>query len=79
VLLATRVYGDLTSSNWMKDTEAALRHRTGNPDAHLLPIILYSDGVAVGAKESIVSVMGTCGLNSDYYLVGWLDNDRKDC
>jgi hypothetical protein len=49
----------------MKDTEAALRHRTGNPDAHLLPIILYSDGVAVGAKESIVSVMGTCGLYSD--------------
>jgi hypothetical protein len=49
----------------MKDTEAALRLRTGNPKARVLPIILYSDGVAVGAKESIVSVMGTCGLYSD--------------
>jgi hypothetical protein len=65
MLLATRVYGDLASSNWMKDTEAALRLRTGNPKARVLPIILYSDGVAVGAKESIVSVMGTCGLYSD--------------
>jgi Plavaka transposase len=59
------VYSDLTSSRWMKDTEDELRQRTQNPDATVLPIILYSDGVQVGMVDSLYSVLGTCGLYSD--------------
>jgi hypothetical protein len=47
----------------MKDTEALIR-RT-HPNARVLPIILYHDGVQVGSYSTVKAVLGTCGLFSD--------------
>ena len=56
-----RRFGDLYTSEWMRKTQSKIR----DPEGKVLPIIIYSDGVSVGTRDSVTSVLGTCGLYSD--------------
>ena len=64
-----RVYGDLMSSVWAENTERQVRAQHGG-ESHILPLILYHDGVVMGNMKGAhaVTVMGSCGLFSDELL-----------
>lgn len=61
-----RCHGDVMSSEWAEKTEQSMRQRS--PRGTLLPISLYSDGVAVGkGNRQVTTTMGSCGLFTDDY------------
>ena len=59
-----KVYRDIMSSEWAKKTQEDIQEK--DPNGILLPIILYSDGVALGQHmdTSLCPVMGTLGWYS---------------
>ena len=60
----SKVYRDIMSSEWAKKTQGDIQEN--DPNGILLPIILYSDGVALGQHmdTSFCLVMGTLGWYS---------------
>ena len=66
------VYSDVMTSTWCEESEKLVHDK--DPDGHLMPLILYTDGVQVSthARNKITPVMVTLGNFSDELL-------QKDC
>jgi hypothetical protein len=66
-----RVFSDLMSSPWAEHTEAEMLDRSTEAQkrATLLPIIVNSDGVALGqTNQQLTTALGSCGLFDPYLI-----------
>jgi hypothetical protein len=64
-----RLFGDIMSAEYAERTEIEMRNRTKEPLAVLMPILLNSDGVAVGGtNQQVCTVMGSIGNFSSKFL-----------
>ena len=59
------IYSDLMTSTWAKNTEGDIRRK--NPNGHLMPLIIYTDGVQVGSSvhNKITPIILSLGNFSD--------------